>query len=395
MTRDSPWTVALRGASVSDLSVSPALEAAGVHDPLQELLRPLLGRRTEDLLGRSLLEDHALVEEAHAARDVAREPHLVRRDEHRHPALGQLADDAEDLGDELRVERARHLVEEHEPRPHRQCAHDRDPLLLASGETIGVVARLVGEPEAREQLERLGLGLRLRQAEHAARPERDVPQHRHVREEVVGLEDDADPPPHAVDVDAPARDLDSLDDDPARVDGLEQVHAPQERRLARARGADQADDLVLGERELDAAQHLELAEALVQPLDEQRLAHRVASCRRRSRATSQSVKRASGIVIATKSTAAQRYGVKLNVAAASICDWLKASIAPRVPTSAVSFCSPMKSFRSGGITRRTACGSTTKRSACRWERPSERAAASWLGCTDSMPARYTSETYAV
>ena len=28
-------------------------------------------------------------------------------------------------------------------------------------------------------------------------------------------------------------------------------------------------------------------------------------------------------------------------------------------------------------------------------RPSERAAASWLGCTDSIPARYTSETYAV
>ena len=31
------------------------------------------------------------------------------------------------------------------------------------------------------------------------------------------------------------------------------------------------------------------------------------------------------------------------------------------PTSAVSFCSPMKSFRSGGITRRTACGRTTER----------------------------------
>ena len=56
-------------------------------------------------------------------------------------------------------------------------------------------------------------------------------------------------------------------------------------------------------------------------------------------------------------------------------------------TSAVSFVSPMKSLRSGGMTRRTACGRTTKRIAWNAERPSERAAASWLGCTDSMPAR--------
>ena len=58
----------------------------------------------------------------------------------------------------------------------------------------------------------------------------------------------------------------------------------------------------------------------------------------------------------------------------------------------MSFWSPMKSLRSGGITRRTACGSTTKRSACQRLSPSERAAASCDGCTDSMPARYTSET---
>ncbi len=58
----------------------------------------------------------------------------------------------------------------------------------------------------------------------------------------------------------------------------------------------------------------------------------------------------------------------------------------------MSFCSPMKSFSRGGITRRTACGTITKRSVCPRESPSERAAASWLGCTDSIPARYTSAT---
>ena len=77
----------------------------------------------------------------------------------------------------------------------------------------------------------------------------------------------------------------------------------------------------------------------------------------------------------------------MKVAAESICDWLNASITPSVPTSAVSFCRPMKSFRSGGITRRIACGRITRRSAWKRESPSERAAASWLGCTDSIPAR--------
>ena len=79
--------------------------------------------------------------------------------------------------------------------------------------------------------------------------------------------------------------------------------------------------------------------------------------------------------------------MKLKSADTSIWACLNASTEPRIPTSAVSFCSPMKSFRSGGITRRTACGNTTEASACPRVSPSERAAASWLGCTDSIPAR--------
>src|SRR5213080_3768570 len=96
-------------------------EPVRAHDPLQELLRPGLARRAEHLLGRSLLEDDAVVEEAHARRDVA-------GDAHRHPAGGELPDHVQHLRNELRVERARHLVEQHQPRLHGQRAHDRDPL---------------------------------------------------------------------------------------------------------------------------------------------------------------------------------------------------------------------------------------------------------------------------
>ena len=57
------------------------------------------------------------------------------------------------------------------------------------------------------------------------------------------------------------------------VDRLEQVDAAQQRRLAGAGRADQADDLVLGDREVDPAQHLDLAERLVDVLEPKRVAH--------------------------------------------------------------------------------------------------------------------------
>ncbi len=257
--------------------------------------------------GAALLEDHACVQEADAVRDVAGKAHLVRRDQHRHPALGELADHAQDLRHELGVERARHLVEQHHARTQRERAHDRDSLLLPARKPVGVVVALVGEPEAVEQLGRLRLGLPPARTECLARPERHVLEHAHVREEVVGLEDDPDPAADPVHVDAACRDLLAVDHDAARVDRLEQVDAAQQGRLARAGCADQADDLVLRDLEVDPAQHLVLAERLVQLLDHDR-AHAMppATRRRRSRATSQSVKRASGIVIATKSVAATR-----------------------------------------------------------------------------------------
>ena len=90
----------------------------------------------------------ARVQEADPVRDVAREAHLVRRDHHRHPAGGELADHVEHLGHELGVEGARHLVEQQQLGLHRERAHDRDALLLPAGEPVGVLVSLVGEAEA-------------------------------------------------------------------------------------------------------------------------------------------------------------------------------------------------------------------------------------------------------
>ena len=93
-----------------------------------------------------------------------------------------------------------------------------------------------------------------------------------MREEVEGLEDDADPSPYQVHVHTRGRHVLAVNDDAPRVDRLEQVDAAKQCRLAGAGRADQADDLVLGHREIDAAQHLELAEALPDPFEEHRRA---------------------------------------------------------------------------------------------------------------------------
>ena len=165
--------------------------------------------------------------------------------------------------------------------------------------------------------------------------------------------------------------------------------------LPGARRADEADDLVLRDIQVDAAQDDERPERLLEALDlegRDRASgddvigdlRRPAADRARS---GTSVSRASGIVTTTNTSATAMYGVKLNAAACLICAVRKISTTPMDDTRTVSFCSPMKSFSSGGTTRRTACGTTTWRRLCQRLRPSERAAASWLGWTDSMPAR--------
>ena len=85
---------------------------------------------------------------------------------------------------------------------------------------------------------------------------------------------------------------------------------PAEGLGARVGRAEDRRDRVPGG--LEAAQDLQLPERLANPLDLEQRSHAaspLACRRRRSRATSQSVKRASGIVIATKRTAAARYDV--------------------------------------------------------------------------------------
>ena len=108
------------------------------------------------------------------------------------PCVLEVADRLEHVADELGVERARHLVEQHRPRPAGEGAGDRDPLLLAAGEQLGALVLAPLEAEAGEQLARLAIGLGPVEALGLGHAEGHVAQHAEVREQVVGLEDDAE-----------------------------------------------------------------------------------------------------------------------------------------------------------------------------------------------------------
>src|SRR5439155_19188495 len=70
----------------------------------------------------------------------------------------------------------------------------------------------------------------------------------------------------------PVADQLAVDPQPARVDLLEVVDAAQERALARPGRADEAHHLLGGHLEVDALQHLEPAEALVDSFGQNHLA---------------------------------------------------------------------------------------------------------------------------
>ena len=239
------------------------------------------------------------------------------RDQHRHPPRRQLADHVEHLCDELRIERARDLVQQHDVGLHRQRANDRDALLLPARQAIGILVRLVRQPEPVEQLPRallslvrgepstfLGASVTFRSTVMCGNRLNDwktMPIWR--RTAFVST-------PAAV-MSRPCTTIRPSSSGSSRLMHRRSVDFPE------PGGADQADDLVVGDLEVDPAQDLELAEPLVHAVDPDGLAHTIApACRfSRWRATTQSVKRVSGIVITRKHNATPTIGVKLKSAA--------------------------------------------------------------------------------
>src|SRR4029077_13064055 len=119
----------------------------------------------------------------------------------------------------------------------------RYALLLAARELVGIGIDLLGEVNAGEHTggefaSRLPL-----HALHHARRESDVPFDREMREEIVALEDDAHPLAQLAQVGSGVVDRLAVEYDPSFLDRLEPVDAAQHGALARARAANDGNDL--------------------------------------------------------------------------------------------------------------------------------------------------------
>ena len=210
-------------------------------------------------------------------RHVGRHLHVVGDQIHRPAFLGQVLDDAHHFLFQFRVKRRGRLVEQQRLGFHRQRPRDRRALLLATRKLRRVDIGLVADADLVEVAARGLLDLRAVAAQHGDRCLDHVLQDGHVRPQVELLEHhrqvgaDAQ---HllavggmAVQPGAAPLDRFALEHDVALLAVFQQVGAAQQRRLARSRRADQRHHVAAMRREVDAPQHLQRAERLVQVAD--------------------------------------------------------------------------------------------------------------------------------
>ena len=195
----------------------------------------------EELVRGVDLHDLAAVHEDDAVRDLTRKAHLMRHDRHGHAALGKLLHHVQHFADHFGVQGGGGLVKEHHLGLHGESPDNGDTLLLAAGEHRGIGARLVGKPDALEQLHGRLVGLLLGFELEADGRQRDVFLDRHVGEKVEMLEHHAHFPAVLVQVDLLVGDIHAVHDHLAGGRDLQKIQAAQHRGFAGAGGADDRD----------------------------------------------------------------------------------------------------------------------------------------------------------
>src|SRR4030095_9034502 len=203
--------------------------------------------------------------------------------------LIQLHQQLAQLIDEAGVDARARLVEQHEARRRHEGHCDVDQLLLAVRQRAGIKMRDMLQPEQLDHLvamratSRVGLGHqpRAQRALEFLRGDDQVVAHRELAEYLQRLERPAHATPrqlqrrHAGDVLAAEFDL------PGGGGDLSQ-DAVEQRRLARAVGADDADDLAGADRHADAVDGLDGAVRLLHVLDFEEGRHLAPPFRKRS-----------------------------------------------------------------------------------------------------------------
>ena len=150
----------------------------------------------------------------------------------------------------IAVEVAGRFIGEHQRRAVHQRARDRDPLRFTPGEHLH---RIVGPPAQADRLEhrqRARPRLGARHLEQLQR-QRDVLQQRQLRQQVEGLEHEADAPApqRGERVVAKRGEVDAVEQYAAAVGPVEPCHHVEQRRLAGARFTHERDRLASLHRE--------------------------------------------------------------------------------------------------------------------------------------------------
>ena len=194
-------------------------------------------------------------------------PHFMRHDQHGDAVAGEFHHRVEHLLDHLGIERGGGFVEQHDVRAHAQCARDGDALLLAAGEPGWVFLRLVRYPHAPQETHGKLFGVFLRHMADPDRRQSAVFQHREMREQVELLKHHADVAAYREDLLGIVGQLLAVDDDTAALPVFEAVDAAKHRRFAAAGWTADDDALAPRDRQIDVAQHVEIAVPLVQGAD--------------------------------------------------------------------------------------------------------------------------------
>ena len=115
-----------------------------------EFANPGMTPVAEYLVRRTLIQNCAVIHEHDPVRGRARELQLVAHNDHGHAGVAEGTHHLEDAVDQLGIERAGRLVEQHDLRLQRQRPRDGDALLLTAGELARISGGLVREPDPGE-----------------------------------------------------------------------------------------------------------------------------------------------------------------------------------------------------------------------------------------------------
>ena len=204
-----------------------------------------------------VLHDFAVLE-PHDSLTVRGHIRLVRHDDDRLSVAVQLIEQRENLDARLRIEIARRLVGQQDRRIRDQRTRDRHALPLPARKLVGQVVSALRQTDPLQHA--LGLGLALPEAQ-ATIDQRlhDVLERRCARQQVEALEDEADlliadvgelvfvEPVHVALIE-------HVTSTGRRIETADDVH---QRRLARARRADEHDLLVVIDREIKCVDGLD------------------------------------------------------------------------------------------------------------------------------------------